>query len=223
VLDFFLYRGVFFYKINYVHYSSQVWNSHFYYSSAFYHVLQEALIHLRDITTLELKLLPNLPRSYLTNLKQCSFPNLRALHLDTDLSPSILALICRHNLHVRDLKINSHAALGSLPRDPICRFPMLDCYSGDFKFMASFLPGSRLRSINVEMFDRSNLETTLAALGKNTVSLEMISVLVDDWDIHIFKSVSRYAPDVLEIVFEVIGWGAGGVMVWWFCSCPEQA
>jgi hypothetical protein len=170
--------------------------------------------------TLDLGFSMQIPHSYLEGLRHCSFPNLRVLNLDMELTPSVLAFMRRNNLRIRELFVSSGE--DSQPSAPLCTFPKLECYGGSFELMPAFLPGSLVQQITTNFFATDNVESSLCALSKITVPLKTISILSDSWDMRFFESLSRHAPRVLGIEFESDS-DADMMVVRTYCRCRNEA
>jgi hypothetical protein len=144
----------------------------------------------------------DIPPSYSEGLQHCSFPNLRALNLQMELTPSVLTFIRRNNLRIRDLRISSAASV--IPMSPLCTFPELSFYRGDCKLIPAFLPGSPVQRVSTTMFPRYDVECILSALSKTTAPLEKVRIHIQNWDFRIFESLGRHTPHILDIEFKTL-------------------
>jgi hypothetical protein len=190
------------------------------YSSAFYRVIYSALTHLHGIIALDLSFLTPIPHSYLKDIQHCSFPNLQFLDLEMELTPSVIRFMQRNNPHIRELYISSD--VDSLSSAPLCTFPKLECFSGRFELMRAFLPGSLVQRITTSFCATDNVESGLCVLSEITIPLESIAIHSDTWDLRFFESLSRHAPRILNIDYEVEGQDADMVAVRQCCRCRDD-
>ena len=172
-------------------------------------MITSALINLREIKELYLYLALTVPQSYFEGFEHFSFPNLWLIHLEVELTPSVLDFLDRHRLHIRDLSIPYDVD----PRMSICTFPALELYSGAFELIPAFLPGCPVRSIMSDICATDEVENVLPVLRMTTVPLEEISFTSETWNLRFFECLNRYAPDVLDIEFRSDDEDADGIEV----------
>ena len=109
-------------------------------------MIYAALKRMSGVTTLTLSFSWLTPHSYLTGLTRCSFPNLRSLKIELEITPSVLTFICCNRCSIRYLYINPHGDAYQF-MTPVCAFPKLEFYHGARRFMSAFLPGSPVRIV----------------------------------------------------------------------------
>jgi len=85
-----------------------------------------------------------------------------------------------------------------LPQVPL--FPELECYSGSFELLPSFLAGSPVQSI-AKWYRKHG--SYAQRLEQDSIPLENIFILSETLDSNFFESLIRHAPRVLLIEFEV--------------------
>jgi hypothetical protein len=158
------------------------------------------LIHLHEITKLDLSLPPKLPDSLFASLGHTSFPNLRDLALHMDLTSSVLMFLRRNSLHIRNLCFQS-LSRENVVFNPLCTFPELESYSGTYLFIPAFLPGSPVKFITTRIHVVADADPVFSALSKTTTPLENILLEIGEWHFHYLESLSRYVPRVLDIEF----------------------
>ena len=94
-------------------------------------MINSALIHLLEITILNLFFSMNLSFP-LKGLDRCLFPILRSRNLEMELTPPAFTFLCRNNLRMRRLYVNSDTE--SMPPALIYTFLRLKWYSARFNF-----------------------------------------------------------------------------------------
>jgi hypothetical protein len=178
---------------------------------AFYRLITSALINLREITELYLYLAPTVLYSSFEGFEHFSFPNLWLIHLEVELTPSVLGFLDHHRLCIRNLSIPYD--VDPLPQTSLYTFPALEFYSGTFELIPAFLPGSPVRSITSDICATDEVENVLATLKMTTVPLEVIAFTSKTWNLRFFECLSRYAPNVLDLEFQSDDEDADGIEV----------
>jgi hypothetical protein len=159
-----------------------------------------ALVNLHEITELFLYFATNVSHSYFEGFERFSFPNLWLIHLEVEVTSSIVNFLRRHRLCIRDLY--TLCDVDRLPQTSLCTFPALELYSGSFELIPAFLPGSPVEWISSDIDTTTDVENILAVLRMTTVPLEAISFTSETWNLRFFECLCQYAPHILDIEFQ---------------------
>ncbi|KAF7971140.1 hypothetical protein HWV62_21942 [Athelia sp. TMB] len=186
-------------------------------TSAFFRVVDNALISAKGIENLELGMMEECMQ-HLDALSAAHFPRLRFLRVSGAMGENLARFIRNHSgnlLYLNYMHLNPRLPLESLSSHPnlslpavpedLGVFPELMGYDGDGQLLPLVVPGSHIDSIDVYFMGEVAVKQYISTLHTTHAPwIRCISLLTVDWCPEALASIAQQAPSLTQLQWKCI-------------------